>query len=226
MPGALSGRDIEACSKTISGMLKLLFPDPDMPIPDEELEAIVRIALESRRRVKEQQKRCLKTEFWNTHFSYFMGLDGVEQFVSTPELHSYEAIEADPLPPGQVWAISPGNQEAAPSLYRIEATCGPGSGVKILNAPVTPAFRESVRYGEQNLYSKAKDLVGGRDPRSHEFSIQLRAMDTDRSGHGLGLPVLLALCGSVLERSTKGGLIIVGSLNLGGSVEMIPILSL
>ena len=226
MPGALSGRDIEACSKTISGMLKLLFPDPDMPIPDEELEAIVRIALESRRRVKEQQKRCLKTEFWNTHFSYFMGLDGVEQFVSTPELHSYEAIEADPLPPGQVWAISPGNQEAAPSLYRIEATCGPGSGVKILNAPVTPAFRESVRYGEQNLYSKAKDLVGDRDPRSHEFSIQLRAMDTDRSGHGLGLPVLLALCGSVLERSTKGGLIIVGSLNLGGSVEMIPILSL
>ncbi len=226
MPGALSGRDIEACSKTISGMLKLLFPDPDMPIPDEELEAIVRIALESRRRVKEQQKRCLKTEFWNTHFSYFMGLDGVEQFVSTPELHSYEAIEADPLPPGQVWAISPGNQEAAPSLYRIEATCGPGSGVKILNAPVPPAFRESVRYGEQNLYSKAKDLVGDRDPRSHEFSIQLRAMDTDRSGHGLGLPVLLALCGSVLERSTKGGLIIVGSLNLGGSVEMIPILSL
>ena len=51
--------------------------------------------------------------------------------------------------------------------------------------------------------------------------MQLRAMDTDRSGNGLGLPVLLALCGSLMERSTKGGLIIVGSLNLGGSVEMI-----
>lgn len=220
--GALSGRDIEAVNKTISGLLKLLFPDPDMAIPDEELEVIARIALEARRRIKEQQKRCLKTEFRNTHFSYFVGTDGVEQFVSTPELHSDEAIEADPLPPGQVWAISPGGQEAAPSLYRIEATYGPGGGVRILNAPVPPAFRESVRFGEQNLYSQAKELVGDRDPRGHEFSVQLRAIDTDRSGQGLGLPVLIALCGSLMERSTKGGLIIVGSLNLGGSVEMIP----
>ncbi|WP_258359415.1 BREX system Lon protease-like protein BrxL [Moorella sulfitireducens (nom. illeg.)] len=220
--GALSGRDIEAVNKTVSGLIKLLFPDPEMPIPDEELEKIVRIALESRRRVKEQQKRCLKTEFRNTHFSFSMGVDGVEQFVSTPELHSDETIDSDPLPPGQVWAISPGGQDASPALYRIEVTVGPGSGVKILNAPVPPAFRESVRYGEQNLYVRAKELVGDRDPRAHEFSIQLRAMDVERSGQGLGLPVLIALCGALIERSVKGGLIIVGALNLGGSIEMIP----
>jgi len=220
--GALSGRDIEAVNKTISGLIKLIYPAPDMPIPDEELESIVRIALEARRRVKEQQKRCLKTEFRNTHFSYFMGVDGVEQFVSTPELHSDELIDTDPLPPGQVWVISPGGQEASPALYRIEATVGPGSGVKILNTPVPPAFRESVRYGEQNLYVRAKELVGDRDPRSHEFSIQLRSMDIDSSGHGLGLSVLIALCGGLIERSVKGGLIIVGALNLGGSVELIP----
>ena len=220
--GALSGRDIEAVNKTISGLIKLIFPSPDMPIPDEELESIVRIALEARRRIKEQQKRCLKTEFRNTHFSYFMGVDGVEQFVSTPELHSDELIDADPLPPGQVWAISPGGQEASPALYRIEATVGPGSGVRILNTPVPPAFRESVRYGEQNLYVRAKELVGDRDPRSHEFSIQLRSMDIDSSGQGLGLAALIALCCGLIERSVKGGLIIVGALNLGGSIEMVP----
>ncbi|MCK4302972.1 MAG: BREX system Lon protease-like protein BrxL [Candidatus Eisenbacteria sp.] len=220
--GALSGRDIEAVHKTASGLIKLIFPDPEMPIPDEELETIVRWALEARRRVKEQQKRCLKAEFRNTHFSFFMGVDGLEQFVATPELHSDEAIETDPLPPGQIWAISPGGQEGAVALYRIEATVGRGSGVKILNAPVPPAFRESVRYGEQNLYTRAKDLVGDRDPRAHEFSIQMRAMDVERSGAGLGLPVLLALCGGLIERSIKGGLIVVGALNLGGSVEMIP----
>ncbi len=220
--GALSGRDIEAVNKTVSGLIKLLFPDPEMPIPDEELEKIVRIALESRRRVKEQQKRCLKTEFRNTHFSFSMGVDGVDQFVSTPELHSDETIDSDPLPPGQVWAISPGGQDASPALYRIEVTVGPGSGVKILNSPVPPAFRESVRYGEQNLYVRAKELVGDRDPRAHEFSIQLRAMDVERSGQGLGLPVLIALCSALIERSVKGGLIIVGALNLGGSIEMIP----
>ena len=217
--GALSGRDITAVNKTVSGLLKLLYPDSEMTVPDEELEEMVRIALEARRRVKEQQKRVFKSEFRNTHFSYTMGEAGVEKFVSTPELHSDEAIELDPLPPGQVWGISPGGPETGASLYRLEVTVGKGSGVKILNAPVPPAFRESVRYAEQNLYTRSKQLVGDRDPRSHDFSLQLRAMDNDRSGMSLGLPALMALCSGLLEKSTKGGLIVVGALNLGGSVE-------
>jgi ATP-dependent Lon protease len=220
--GALSGRDIEGVNKTVSALIKLLFPDPTMEIPDEDLEWIVRVALESRRRVKEQQKRCLKSEFRNTHFSYTLGPEGIEKFVATPELHSDDAIDSDPLPPGQVWAISPGHGEYGPSLYRIEVAVGPGGGVKILNQPVPPPFRESTKVGEQNLYARAKGLVGDRDPRGHEFSVQLRAMDTDRSGAGLGLPILVALVGGLLERNTRGSTIIVGSLNLGGSVEMIP----
>ena len=217
--GALSGRDITAVNKTVSGLLKLLYPDPAMEVPDDELEALVRIALEARRRVKEQQKRVFKSEFRNTHFSYAMGEDGVEKFVSTPELHSDEAIDPDPLPPGQVWGIGPGGPETGPSLYRIEVTAGKGNGVRILNAPVPPAFRESVRYAEQNLYTRAKELVGDRDPRAHEFSVQLRALDNDRTGADVGLPALMALCSGLLEKSIKGGLILVGALNLGGSVE-------
>ena len=220
--GALSGRDIEAVNKTVSGLTKLIFPDPEMPVSDEDLEWIVRLALESRRRVKEQQKRVFKSEFRNTHFSYIFGAEGIEQFVSTPELHSDEALESDPLPPGQVWAVSPGSPETGAGLYRIEVTCGPGSGVKILNQPTPPAFRESVKVGEQNLYTRAKELVGDRSPREEEFSIQMRAMDSDKTGTGLGLPILVALCGSLLGRNTRGGTVIVGALNLGGSTEMIP----
>ena len=220
--GALSGRDIEAVNKTISGLLKLLYPDPSMAAPDEDLEWMARLALESRRRVKEQQKRVFKSEFRNTHFSYTLGVEGVEQFVSTPELHSDEAIESDPLPPGQVWAVGMGSPETGAGLYRLEVTSGPGSGVKILNQPVPPAFRESVRIGEQNLYARAKELVGDRDPREHEFSIQMRAIDSDRSGAGLGLPVLVALCGALLGKNTRGGTIVVGALNLGGSIDLIP----
>lgn len=220
--GALSGRDIEAANKTVSGLAKLLFPDPAMEISDEDLEFMVRMALESRRRVKEQQRKCLKSEFRNTHFSFHIGEDQVEQFVSTPELHSDDAIESDPLPPGQVWTIGPGGQETGPGLYRIESTTGPGSGVKILNTPAQPGFRESVKMGEQNLYIRGKELVGNRDPRAHNFSIQMRALDNDHSGLGIGMGVLVSLAGSLLERHTRGGLIIIGQLNLGGSVEMIP----
>src|ERR1700730_16179364 len=130
--GALSGRDLEAVNKTVSGLTKLLFPDPEMPVPDQDLEWIVRVALESRRRVKEQQRRVFKSEFRNTHFSYILGPDGAEQFVSTPELHSDEAIESDPLPPGQVWGVSLGAGETGPGLYRIDVTFGTGGGGKIL----------------------------------------------------------------------------------------------
>jgi ATP-dependent Lon protease len=219
--GALSGRDIEAVNKTVSGLTKLLFPDPAQAVGDEDLEWIVRIALESRRRVKEQQRKCLRSEFRNTHFSFHLGADGVEQFVSTPELHSDNAIDSDPLPPGQVWSISPGADGTGPGLHRIEVNAGPGSGVKILNIPASPEFRESVKLGEQNFYTKAKSLVGDRDPRSHEFSIQMRAFDNNRTGHGVGMAVLVAMTGSLLGRNTKGGLIVVGQLNLGGSIEMI-----
>ncbi|GAG10310.1 unnamed protein product, partial [marine sediment metagenome] len=219
--GALSGRDINAVQLTVSGLIKLLFPNPDMAISDEDLEWIVRLALESRRRIKEQQKRCLKSEFRNTHFSYTMGIDGTEQFVTTPELHSDEAIDSDPLPPGQVWAISPGSPETGPGLHRIEVNVGPGSGVKILNHPQPPAFRESVKVGEQNLYARGKELIGDRDPRSHEYSLQLRPFDADKTGAGLGLPVLVAMIGGLLERNTRGSTIVVGPLNLGGSLEML-----
>jgi ATP-dependent Lon protease len=218
--GALSGRDINAVNKTVSGLLKLLYPG-EMAIPDDDVEWAVRIAMEARRRVKEQQKRIGAAEFRATHFSYVMGTDGVEKFVSTPELQSENTIGTDPLPAGQVWSISPGNGDEHPGLYRIEVNEGPGSGVKILNKPVPPAFKESMGYAEQNLYSHAKQFVGDKDPRQHEFSVQLRAFDAAKSGAKLGVASLIALCTALLQKSIRGGLVVVGELNLGGSIEPI-----
>jgi ATP-dependent Lon protease len=198
-----------------------MFPNHDTPIPDDAIEWAARLALECRRRVKEQQKRIGSAEFRNTHFSYQMGTDGVEQFVATPELQSDDSIGDDPLPPGQVWVMSPGGMDENPGLLRVDVTEGPGSGAKILNQPAPAPFKESVRCAEQNLYARAKELVGDRDPRSHEFSIQMRAFDASKSGTATGVGVLLSLCSALLEKSLKGGLIVVGGLNLGGSIEPI-----
>lgn len=217
--GALTGRDTNAVNKTVSGLLKLLYPDSESNASIEDLEWAVRIAMEGRRRVKEQQKRIGTAEFRNTHFSYVMGTEGVEKFVSTPELQSENNIGGDPLEPGQVWAISPGGMDESPGLYRIEVNEGPGSGVKILNKPVPAAFRESVNYAEQNLYARSMYLVGDKDPRHHEFNVQLRAFDPSKSGAKLGIAVLIALCTSLLKKNVRGGLIIVGEINLGGSTE-------
>lgn len=217
---ALSGRDTNAVNKTVSGLLKLLYPG-EGEAADEDIEWAVHIAMEARRRVKEQQKRIGAAEFRNTHFSYVMGADGVEKFVSTPELQSENSIGGDPLEPGQVWTISPGSGEEHPGLYRIEINEGPGSGVKILNKPVPPAFKESMSYAEQNFYVRAMQLVGDKDPRHHEFTAQLRAFGASKSGAKLGIASLIALCTALLKKSVRGGLIIVGEINLGGSIESI-----
>ena len=154
----------------------------------------------------------------NTHFSYTMGPEGVEKFVVTPELRSEKTIGSDPLSPGQVWVISPGGQDENAGLFRIEVNEGPGNGVRIVNVPAPGPFRESVKCGEQNLLARPKELVGDRDPRQHEFTIQLLVFDTARNGSSLGLAALLAFCSALLKKSLKGCLIVVGGLNLGVSI--------
>jgi len=147
----------------------------------------------------------------------------VERFVATPELRADNAIGEDPLEPGQIWTISEGGADIDDNagLYRIEVNEGPGSGVRILIHPAPAAFKESLRYAEQNLYSRATQLIGDRDPRAHEFSVQLRAFDAAKRGSKLGMAALIAMCSSLLKKSVKGGLIVVGEINLGGSIEPI-----
>jgi ATP-dependent Lon protease len=219
--GALSGRDTNAVQKTMSGLLKLMFPNADAEIPDDAIEWSARIALECCRRVKEQQKRIGAAEFRNTQFSYIVGEGGIEQFVCTPELQSEDSIGDDPLPPGQVWSLSPGGMDENPGLFRIECSVGPGSGVKLLNQQPPAPLKESVKFAEQNLYTRSKELVGDRNPRAHECTLQVRSFDASKSGSQTGVAVLLSLCSGLLEKSLKGGLVIVGGLNLGGSIEPI-----
>jgi ATP-dependent Lon protease len=220
--GALSGRDTNGVNKTVNGLLKILHPDATTPIPEEDLEWAVRLALECRRRVKEQQKRIGSAEFRNTQFSYRMGFDGVETFVSTPELQNPEGIGTDPLPPGHVWGISPGGPDESPGLYRIEVSSAGGSGnVRITNVAPPGPLRESVQTAHQNLLARSRELVGDRDARQHELNVQVRAMDMSKSGTLLGVPILLSFASAILEKSLRGGLVVVGGLSVGGSFEPI-----
>jgi ATP-dependent Lon protease len=217
--GALSGRDASAVHRTMDGLLKLLYPSEHSEIPDDDIEWATRLAIECRRRVKEQQKRIGSAEFRNTQFSYSLGEEGVERFVATPEIQSDGTVSHDPLPPGQIWAIGPGQPGEHAGLHRIDVSLAPGTGVRITNVPSPGPFRESVRYAAGNLTSRAIELVGDRNPNAHEFLVQLRSFDTSRSGAFLGLPSLLALCSALLGKSLKGGLVAVGGLNLGGAID-------
>lgn len=82
-------------------------------------------------------------------------------------------------------------------------------------------MRESLRYAEQNLYTQAQKLVGDRNPKLHELTVQVRALDESKSGADIGLPALVALASALIGKSEHGGMICVGSLNLGGGIETI-----
>lgn len=101
--------------------------------------------------MKEQQKRIGTAEVRNTSFSYALGEDGVEKFVTCLELRNDSRIGEDPREPGQVWGLSHGAAEDNPCLYHIEVNEGPDSDVRLLNKPTPTAFRESLSYAEQNL---------------------------------------------------------------------------
>ena len=118
-------------------------------------------------------------------------------------------------------ALSPGAQDEHQGLFKLEVTEGPESGVRVLYKPVPQPFQESMRCAEQNLYARAMSLVGDRDPRSHEFSVQLRAFDAAKSGAKTGVASLIALCGALLRKPVRGGLIVVGEVTVGGSIEPI-----
>lgn len=100
-----------------------------------------------------------------------------------------------------------------------DVTSNPAFGVHIVHIPPPGPFRESVKCGEQNLFGRARELVGDRDPRQREFTLQLRAFDAARSGSSLGMSVLLAFCSVLLGKSLEGGLIVIGGLNLAGAVD-------
>ncbi len=208
-----------AVNKTISGLMKLIHPSPDVAVPGEDLEWAVRLAMESRRRVKEQQKRIVPAEFRNTQFSYTLGKDGVETFVVTPELQSEDHIGRDPLPPGQVWGISGGGQDEGSGLFRIEVTEGPGSGVRILNRPVPPAFAESIKYASQNLYARAADLSVTATPESTSSRSNCEPTMRRRVAVHWAWRPSWRCRAPLLGKSLRGGLVVVGGLNLGGSLD-------
>ena len=181
--GALSGRDTNAVNKTVSGLLKLLYPSLSDEIPDADIEWAVRIAMESRRRVKEQQKRIGAAEFRNTHFSYTC-----EEGVGSLSAPGSKVVKVSVQISGARTGVDPsaGDGQENPGLYRIEVSEGPGSGVKILNKPVPQPFRKCQLCRAKPLCTSKQSWWGIRnqDTTSIQYSFELLIL---RSGAKLGV---------------------------------------
>jgi len=121
----LNARDVKAARKTVSGLVKLVYPHGELSA--KELAELVEMALEGRRRVKEQLKKMGSFEYHQTSFSYIDNETREERFVGVPEQGGRDTISTDPLAPGSVYAASVDDQGKV-GLYRLEVGCSPGTG--------------------------------------------------------------------------------------------------
>jgi ATP-dependent Lon protease len=171
----VEGRDATAVKRTVSGLLKLLHPDGEHT--KEELREYVELALESRRRVKEQLKKRGQFEFYKTSFSYIDQEDGTERTVAVPEQGGRGAISQDPLPPGSVYTAA-ADAEGKVGLFRLEVTLTAGTGKVRTPAGLEKGLKESLNRAVSYLQSIKEKL--GLGPTLAQKDICAEAVDRMR----------------------------------------------
>jgi ATP-dependent Lon protease len=213
----LKQRDVQAVRKTVSGLLKLLFPDGSFTKEDVR-DALV-YALRVRRRIKEQLKKIGGMEFYDVHFSYIDRETLEEFFVSVPEQGGSSLISEDILNPGHLYMVSEGDNNMT-GIFKLELQAVPGGG-KLVRTGVSNASKMTDRIKIAHNYFKANAhrVSGSIHPDNADFLLQL----IDLQGMGVpdygGLALFISLCSASLSRSVQPQLAVFGEMTLGGTIE-------
>jgi ATP-dependent Lon protease len=212
----VEGRDANAIRRTVSGLLKLLHPHGEWS--RDELRTYLELAMEGRRRVKEQLKKRGSFEFYRTSFSYLDEIDGREVTVGVPEQGGEGAISRDALAPGASYTATV-DGESRVSLYRIEVTASPGTGKLRTPAGMVRGLKESLNRAWAYLQS-VKDSVGlTQVVATKDFAAEA----VDLSGGGAdaecGVAFFVAIMSAIQNRSVEGGTVILGDLTIQGNIK-------
>ena len=214
--GHLNARDAKAVRKTVSGLVKLLHPERDATV--EELRGYLELALEGRRRVKEQLKKLGAFEYYQTSFSYLENETMQEHFVGVPEGGGRDLISADPLPPGCAYAVTLTDGENI-ALHRIEVgKLAGGSGkLRVLGA-LDAATRASLTTAFDYLRARRRELGIDRELDTCDYHVQ--AVDLSGTGERAqaGVACFIALYSALKERSIRPALVVLGDLTIQGHV--------
>ncbi len=213
----LKQRDVQAVRKTVSGLLKLLFPDGSFAKAD--VEAALVYALRVRRRVKEQLKKIGGMEFYDVHFSYIDTETLEEHFVSVPEQGGAYLMSEDTLSPGHLYMISDGDGGRI-GVFKLELQAVSGSG-KLIRTGVASATRmkDSSNIALNYFKANAHRVSGLIHPDTSDFLLQL--LDLQGAGVPLygGLALFISLCSAALGRNVQSQLAVFGEMTLGGTIN-------
>lgn len=219
----LNQRDTIAVRKMVGGYLKLLYPDGKFS--KEELEEVLRISLEMRRRVKEQLKKLGGMEFYDVNFSYIDLEDMSEHYVSVPEQGGGKLIPEGVCNPGQIYTVSHGKSGMI-GVFRLESQMLSGNGkFERTGIGTDRDAKEASNTAFNFLKANGSRISGSISTTMKDYIINYQDLQGIGMTSTLALPTLIALCSIALDRPTLGSLVVLGEISISGTMIKVDELS-
>jgi ATP-dependent Lon protease len=218
----LNQRDTIAVRRTVSGLLKLLYPHGEYD--KEAVRRCLKYAMEARRRVKEQLKKIGGMEFYDVHFSYIDGETLEEHFVSVPEQGGGSLIPEGPLSPGTLHTVTVGSNGFL-GLYRLELQVTGGSGkLSISGVGSNQQSKESIKVAFDYFKANVSRVSASAKAIDHDYHLHIVELHNAGPSDALTMSSLVALCSGLMGKPLQSQMVVLGDMSLGGSI--IPVESL
>ena len=212
----LNQRDTIAVRKMVDGFIKLLYPDGEYS--KEQLEEILKVSLEMRRRVKEQLKKLGGMEFYDVNFSYIDLETFEERYVSVPEQGSGKLIPEGICNPGQVYTVSQGKSGMI-GVFRLESQMLPGNGkFERTGIGSETKSKEATNTAFNYLKANAGRISGAISTTTKDYIINYQDLQGIGMTDKMALPTLIALCSIALGKPTISTLAVLGETSIAGSL--------
>ncbi|MBM9521217.1 protease Lon-related BREX system protein BrxL [Desulforhopalus vacuolatus] len=211
----LNQRDVIGVRRTVSGLLKLIYPHGDFA--KDAVERCLEYALEGRRRVKEQLKKIGGIEFYDVHFSYIDNETLEEKFVSVLEQGGDKLIPQGPLNPGTVHLVAQGTE--MPGLYRQELQVTRGNGkLTISGVGAQSKTKEAIKIAFDYFKANISRVSASTKARDHNYHLHIVEMHNTGPASAITLASFVTLCSGRLGKSLQSQLVVLGDMSLGGSI--------
>lgn len=212
----LNQRDTMAVRRMVDGYLKLVYPDGEFT--KEQLEEVLQLALEMRRRVKEQLKKLGGMEFYDVNFSYIDMDDMSEHYVSVPEQGGGKLIPEGMCNPGQVYTASQGKSDMI-GVFRLESQMLPGNGkFERTGIGTDRDAKESTNTAFNFLKANANRISGSISTTMKDYIINYQDLQGIGMTGKLALPTLIALCSVALGKPVQSSLVVLGEISISGTM--------
>ena len=212
----LNQRDTIAVRRMVDGYLKLIYPDGQFE--KEELEEVLQLSLEMRRRVKEQLKKLGGMEFYDVNFSYIDLETFEEKYVSVPEQGGGKLIPEGMCNPGQVYTVSRGKSGML-GVFRLESQMLPGNGkFERTGLGSDREAKESSNVAFSFLKANCNRISGSISTTLKDYIINYQDLQGIGMTGTLALPSLIALCSIALGRPVQSSMAVLGEMSIGGTL--------